>query len=86
MAESVVTIDNACITTDIARTLAQMQANGNEELELMKGNIGDLKRFLIHLNGSGEEPSTILNHLATIQFIEDTLDGLKLTNKPGNHE
>lgn len=86
MTDKVVTVDNACITTDIARTIAQMQANGNEDLELMKGNIDDLKRFLIHLNGSDEEPSTILSHLANIQFIEDVLDGLKLTNQPEKHE
>lgn len=81
MHETIVTIGNACVTDDIARTLAQMQANVNEDLELMKGNIDDLKRFLIHLNGSDEEPATILNHLANIQFIEDALEGLKSPTK-----
>lgn len=86
MPDTVVTIGDACVTEDIAKSLAQMQANGNEDLELMKGNIDDLKRFLIHLNGSDEEPSTILGHLANIQFIEDALDGLKLTSKEQSHE
>lgn len=71
-------IGEAAVTPEIAETLTRMQKDDNVDLDGMISDISDLKKFLIHLNGSDEEPATILGHLASIQYIEDALSGLKL--------
>ena len=86
MPDQLIKVGDAVITSEIANTLCQMQRDDNADLDGMISDIDNLKRFLIHLNGSDEEPSVILNHLATIQNLEDTLAGFKLTNKTQSHE
>lgn len=81
MPDQIVKVGEAVVTTGIAGKLSQLQKNDNEDIANMMNDIADLKRFLIHLNGSDNEPATILGHLASIQYVEDALDGLKLTTK-----
>lgn len=83
---TLITVGAAAITLEIADTLERLQRNDNEDLDTMMDDIADLKRFLIHLNGSGEEAAIILGHLASIQYVEDALLGLKLTPKQQSHE
>lgn len=83
---NIVTVGEAVVTPEIAETLARMQANDNEDLHNMAGNINELKRFLISLNGSDQEPAEILGVLGDIQYIEDYLKGLTFNSKANNHE
>lgn len=82
MPDTIITVGAATITPEIADTLARMQRNSNEDLNIMIGNISDMKRFFISLNGSDLPPSDILGQLGNIQYIEDYLAGLK-TNSNG---
>lgn len=86
MPDQLVKVGNAVITPEIANTLCQMQRDENADLDSMIGDITNLKKFLIHLNGSDEDPSVVLGHLASIQYIEDTLTGFKFTTKTQSHE
>lgn len=71
-----VRIGNAMITPRIAHYLGCFQAKDNEELQMMLGNIIDMKRFFISLQGQDIDANEILGQLGNIQYIEDALKEL----------
>lgn len=71
-----VRIEKAIITPRIAHYLGCLQANDNEDLHMMLGNIIDMKRFFISLQGQDIDANEILGQLGNIQYIEDALKEL----------
>lgn len=70
-----VVIGKASITPKISNCLACLQANANEDIHMHLGNIDEMKRFFIGLEGSGD-PKEILGYLGYLQGIEDCLKEL----------
>lgn len=86
MPDANVKIGKATITPRIAEVLGRMQENGNEDLQMVIGNISEMKRFFISLNGSDRDPGEVLGQLGNIQYIEDYLLELMYKPKTADHE
>lgn len=71
-----VKIGNAIITPRVAHYLGCYQANDNEDLRMMLGNIAEMKRFFISLQGRDVDSDELLGYLGNVQFIEDALKEL----------
>ncbi|GEM_PF-911215 len=71
-----VRVDNAMITARIAHYLGCLQANDNEDLHMMLGNIAEMKRFFISLQGRDVDANELLGYLGYVQYIEDALKEL----------
>lgn len=65
--------NEAIITYEMAGMIASLQKDENADLIGLMSDIADLKRFLINLSGSDQDPAMILSHLSVLQSTEDTL-------------
>lgn len=79
-----VMIGSATITPEIGHHLGCMQANNNEDIHMMIGQIAEMKRHFISTEGSGD-PREILGYLGYLQYIEDYIRELIFEPNPINN-
>lgn len=78
MSANEIRVGEAIITDKVAKTLAVLQRNNNEEIDMNLENIGDLKNYLINLDDTDEDAKIILLHLSRIQYLEHYIKDLKV--------